>query len=128
MSGGSTLYQPNLLSICDRSRESREKETFLSLFSGSNPSLSPLRALFLRLLYYCRGIKPFLLRLALLPLSGRLLAISSIVIELITSVTLYMRVITMLLRFLAFKPLALLELGRQGRILFSSLTRGSNLL
>ena len=36
-----------------------------------------------------------------------------------------MREITILLRFLAFKPLALLELGRQGKILFSSLIRGT---
>ena len=65
----------------------------------------------LLLLYYNRGMKPFLLRLASLPLSWRILTVSSIMTELITSITLYVRVITMLLSFLAFKPLSLLELG-----------------
>jgi hypothetical protein len=52
MFGGPTIYQPNVFNICDRARESRDKETFLYLFSGRIPSLPPLRVLFLLLLYY----------------------------------------------------------------------------
>jgi len=61
MSGGSTIYQLNVFSICDRSRESINKETSILLFSGSSSSLPSLRLLFLLLLYNNRGMKPFLL-------------------------------------------------------------------
>ena len=111
MFGGPTIYQRNVFSHCDRARESRDKEAFLSLFFGSSPTLSSLRALFLFLLYYSRGMKPFLLRLTSLPLSGRLLTVSSIMTELITPITLYVKMITVLTRFLAFKPFTLIELG-----------------
>jgi hypothetical protein len=80
MSRGSIIYQPNVFNICDRAKESRDKEAFLSLFSGRSPSLSLLRALFLLLLlYYNGGMKPLLLRLASLPLSGKPLAVFRIV-------------------------------------------------
>jgi hypothetical protein len=81
MSGGSIIYQPNVLNICDRSRESRDKETFLLLFSGSISSLPSLRVLFLLLLLYKnRGMK--LLPLGpttSFPLRGKLLVVLSIV-------------------------------------------------
>ena len=80
MFGGPTIYQPNVFNICDRARERRDKETFLYLFSGSIPSLPPMRVLFLLLLFYCQGMKPLLLRPAsLFPLRGKLLVVFSIV-------------------------------------------------